>query len=197
MSRRQTIIAGLAALVLVLAVACGGGDSDDSGDGSSGSSATEAPDNSGGEPENTATAEPSGGGSASPGSATLTLGDDSWTFNLNKCFFEGESSDEAVVFATGGTVANPGNGMLAFSVGISDSALRGGLAHTIRIFSFEADNGEAVKETIVWTTSTTLSDDDDGFIQIDGKRVTADALFDNELTSETESVPGTLVVVCP
>jgi len=188
----KVLIAGLAAAVLVLSIACGGDDSDGNAGLLFALQATEAAE------ATEATEASSGDGDSGLGSGTLTIGEDSWTFDLNRCFFEGEFFDETVLFSVSGSVAIPGNGMLGFTAAIQDSTLPGeDLSHIIFVFSFIGDNGEAVKEDIRWSAEADLFAGEDAIIQVDGKRVTGEALFDNDMTSETESVPGTLAVICP
>jgi len=180
----KAIIAGLAASVLVLSIACGGSDSDDA----AGPFTPQASED---------TEAPSNEGNSSSGSATLTIGDESWTFDVSKCFFPGQFIDETVVFLMNGTVAIPDNGMLALKVGISGSTVPGRqLSHTISIFSFIGDDRRAVKEDIRWSASARLSGDD-GFILVENKHVTAETLFENDLASGEEAKGGTLEATCP
>lgn len=89
------------------------------------------------------------------------------------------------------------NGMLGLTVSISSSTVPGPrLYHRIIIFSFIGDDRRAVKEDIRWSASARLSGDD-GFILVDNKHVTAEALFDNDMTSGTEAIAGTLEATCP
>ncbi len=181
----KAIIAGLAASVLVVSISCGGSDSDDA----AGPFTPQASED---------TEAPSNEGNSSSGSATLTIGDESWTFDVSKCFFPGQFIfDETVVFLMNGTVAIPDNGMLGLKVSISGSTVPGlRLYHTISIFSFIGDDRRAVKEAIRWSASARYSVDD-GFILVESKRVTAEALFDNDMTGVKEAIAGTLEATCP
>ena len=198
MTPSKLFVAGLVPLLLILSVACGGGDSDDSGDGSSGSSATEAPDGSGGEPEDTATSEPSGGGSAPSGSATLTIGDESWTFVVFFCGFSPEEiGNEAAVFslvADGETSDGVRLRLFVDIIDMTGTALTE--AHSVEMY----DAGNFSDPSIAWTAFQPLirGDDEEGFVRVDGKRVTAEYTFDSDLTEDDrEEIPGTLVATCP
>jgi len=184
--------------LLLLTAACG-----ESGDDSPPPEATSSASADAGEPastepgaETTPTpttqaeepAEESGGGEV-VGSATLTIGDETWTFD-QVAFCANppvEPKDESFVL-----IAKQGDLQLIVRINDDTGAQR--------------LEGEGVYDTIdftniadptlgVWLASSQA--DGEQFLVVEGLTVTASANFDDLRTTEFDNVPGTLAAPCP
>lgn len=192
MERTMTKTGGVAAAAMLLVTACGGDD------------ATAVP-----EPDTTATpaAQPTAAAervsetqaASGPGTATLTVGDESYSMAGVACKFTPEEArSETTSFALGvsGTVDGKRAQMTAY---IEDPEEQGryegdGVAYTIEVsdqdfaeqaFHWRAHTGGEFGPEATWT------------IVIDGKRVSAEPEFDDSNTDEREAITGTFEATCP
>ncbi len=185
MRSSKFFFAGPLGLVLFLSVACGSGDAGNDAGESFAPQVTEAVEDS---------EAPTDQGNSGFGSGTGTIGDDSWTFVIRKCFFPGEFMDPTVVFMMSGTAEMADGGQILLKVTIGDSTRPGeDITHHAMVFF----GGDADNEPFRWLASTKISLDDEGFVRIDGKHVTVETTFDKDLTGEKEEVPGKLEGTCP
>ena len=111
------------------------------------------------------------------GTATLTVGDQTWTFAPLLCAF---GVDQTGQEGTEFVLSSIQDGMQMYAA--VDS-----FGHSISIDDIE--NFE--------TPSVSLSTTGDGFISIDGKNVTADAEFIDGTTDDFSSTPGQFSATCP
>ena len=185
----KLVLVPFVVFVISVSIACDGG-TNDNAERALGPDPTETPD---AEVDHGVDDPSDDGSNAGTGSASLTIGNETWTFVVSNCWFEGEFMDETVLFLMSGTAELSGGGTLVFKATIQDSRLPGkDISHTILIWSM----GPVGTEVIRWSTNLKLTGDDDGFLRVDGKRVSAEATFDND-TGGPQDVAGTLEGMCP
>lgn len=210
--RFAMITLGLALLMGGLAVACG-----DDGDEGGTTPAEESMDQSnngavdegadtGDEMDDSASNEGDGAGDemdsgpSDGGSGTLTIGDESWTFDDIFCAFSPEESHNDRVSFTATAFGESASGVrIQFDASIQDTEEQGryegdGVIQTISVNDVE----DFENPSLGWSSMTGLIGPSDSIIQVDGKNVTGEAVFDDELTDGViEEVPGTLEATCP
>ena len=221
MSQRLVILLFAAMLLLfgVLIAACSS-DSDDAGNGGAGSETTEPADDGDGDSDATEPAdggagdsdatEPADdgdgdGGSSGSGSATLTVGDESWSFDVTACAFPNEESGSGQISFRMSGVGETDDGVaVQLQATIQDIQGEGryegdGVIHIVQMNDMK-DAGDSFSEAVAlgWISSVEIFDGLERVIKVDGKNVVADTTFDDMLTtSDFEDVPGTLVAACP
>ena len=161
------------------------------------SEATEPPDNGGGDATEPAD-DGSGGGSPGSGSATLTIGEESWSFDDIRCATSpeeaGSPTTALLLLAFGETTEGIS---IRLGATITDGDLGGryegdGVSYSVTF----VDDENVENPTLNWVA--VADDDGESAIKIDGRNVTADMLFDDWLTTPVvEEVAGTLRATCP
>ncbi len=208
MSQRLVILPFAAMLLLfgVLIAACSS-DSDDTGNGGAETDApTEPADDGNGDGDAT---DPPGdgdgdgdgdGGSPAASSATLTVGSESWSFDVTACSFPNEQSGSGQIsFRMSGVGETTDGAPVRLQATIQDIQSEGrhegdGVIHIVEMVDAE----DAENPALGWISSVEIFEELEPVINVDGKNVTADTTFDDRLTAtEFEDVPGTLVAACP
>ena len=182
-----------ALLVLAFAMAaCNGGDDEGSsgtGGGAGGGGGEGGASGSGG--------TPSGG----MGSATLTIGDETWEFDSFGCAFGHDATQSDIFSFSSNSFGEHSNGArVQMQADIEDATGQGryegeGVVYTIYI----ADIEDFQNPSVDWeSTSRSLPSMASGetVVTIDGDHITGEGLFDDLLTGEFEQVPGTLDGAC-
>jgi len=192
-------VAAMLVLFGVLIAACSS-DSDDGGNDGNGTDATEpADDGDGGDATEPADDGDGDGGSSGSGSATLTIGDESWTFGDVFCAFSQEEtflrSQSFTLSASGETAEGV---RIELTAGILDEQEDGryegdGVSYAVSVD--DVDNSE--NPTLSWVSLSGLFVEVDPVIQVDGKNVTADTTFQDHVTITADEIPGTLQATCP
>jgi len=187
MPNSKLLMGGLLAVGLVVSFACSNSDS----------SATTA------EPLVSETSDPpTGAGDSGSGSATLTIGSESWTVSgvfLSCAFSPEEAGNAGVSFSMSGVTETEEGARLQLDATIQDPEEQGryqgqGVIHSISI----DDVGNFENPAVGWSVLTGAFGPSVDLIQVDGKSVTAEAMFDNQLTDAVvEKTPGTLKGTCP
>ena len=209
MSQRLAILPLAAMLLLfgVLFAACSS-DSDDGGNGDAEASATEPADDGDGDATETpddgdATETPDDGGSSGSDSATLTVGDESWSFGVSSCASPNEESGSGQIsFRLSGTGETDDGVAVRLQATIQDIQSEGrlqgdGVIHIVEMVEV-TDAGDPGDPVFGWISSVEIFDGLEPVINVDGKEITADTTFDDKLTAgEFEDVPGTLLASCP
>ena len=197
MSLRLTILPVLAMLLLIgaLAAACSSDDDGDTGDTDPTATATESADDGDGDGGDGG----SGGGGGS-GSATLTVDEESWSFEGIFCAFSPEEAgNDRVSFTMSATGETAEGVRTQLDATIQDPDEQGryegeGVIHSVSLNDVEDFENPAV----AWSALTGLFGEGEWTIQVDGKSVTAEATFDDERTDDQiEEVAGSLVGTCP
>lgn len=197
----------LIVLALLLA-ACGGGDAGDddaavtttaaAADDSGEEAETEEPETEE-ETEEPETEEPDDGsqGSGESGSATLTIGDQVYTFDNYYCLQGGENTgNDNVPFSSGafGEVEGVRVQLDAslYDPDAQDRMEGDGVIHTVSLNDVE----DFENPSVAWRAESGFLGMGDWVIQYDGETVFAEAMFDDDRTDEIEEIPGTLEAVC-
>lgn len=185
-----------------LAVACNG--DDDGGETTPAEEPMEQPDEGAADEGEAAPAEepmeqPDEGASGG-GSATLTIGEETWTFDELFCAFSPEESQNDRVSFTASAFGESASGVrVQLDATIQDPDEQGryegdGVIHSLTLNDVE----DFENPSLGWEAMSGLIGATDPFIQVDGKNVTAETVFDDQLTDGViEEVPGTLEATCP
>lgn len=191
--KNKLLILPFALLLLLGAaiVACGG---DDDGGTDAGPDATEQPAGDNGDNGD------NGGGFFEGGSATLTIGDETWEFDGIFCAFSPEESQNASISFTLTSFGEAESGnRTQLDVSIFDREDEGRYEGDGVIQSITLDDIDDFQNpTIGWDASSGFAGMGEPFLEIDGKNVRAETVFDNTLTDEEiEEIPGTFEATCP
>ena len=199
----------LLAMLLVfgaLAAACSSDDDADTGDSSPDATATEPADDGdgGGSDEGDAGDggddgdDGAGGFGAGSGRATLTIGDESWTFDGVFCAFSPEESQNERVSFTLTSSGESADGVRIFlDATIQDPDRQGRYDGEDVIKTVSLNDVEDFENpSLDWSSISGFSIAELDF-QVSGKNVTVAAAFNDGRTDEIETVPGTLTATCP
>ncbi len=126
-----------------------------------------------------------------PGSATLAIGDQTWEFESFLCAFGHDATQSAVYAFSSDTRGEHEGAAVQMQANIRDETGEGryegdGLIHEVYI----KDISDFENPSISLDLNAPVG------IVIDGNTVTAEGLFDDGLTPETEEIPGTLEATC-
>lgn len=201
-------ISAMLLLFGVLMAACGG-DGEDAGNGGDGADATEpaddgdgggateaADDGDGDAPEPADDGGGDGGGGS--GSATLTIGDESWSFDDVYCrFTQEETGDDRISFSLSGSGETAEGVPIQLNASIKDEQDDGrydgdGVSYKVSVVDAEDFENPALK----WI-SLLFPREGDSLLHVDGKNVTADMSFRDWVTGAVDGIPGTLQATCP
>ena len=191
----------LAATLSITGTACGG--DDDSSDGVTPSSPN-AESTGGG---SAATAAPQSGSndsqsgsqsSSGAGQATLTVGDQSWSFDGIYCAFGPEETQNKRVSFSSGAFGEVDGSRVQLDASIQDTQEQGRYEGDGVIYSVSLNDVQNFQDpSIGWSSISGLGGGSATSFKINDKRVTVQTTFDNELTDELENVDGTLDMTCP
>lgn len=182
--RRHSVF-GLAVVTAALA-ACGG-------DGGTAETTTTAA--SPGASATTTTAASGSAGTGS-GSATLTVGDQVFTFDNYYCFSGEDTGNDRVSFSSGATGDFEGT-RVQLDASIQDPDEQGRVEGEGTIQSVTVNDIEDFENPAVGLEAVSGFIGAPAFtISVEGGRVTAEALFDDTTTDEIEEIPGTLEATC-
>jgi hypothetical protein len=127
-----------------------------------------------------------------PGSATLTIGDQTWEFDNFVCAFGYENTESDTFSFTTNSFGEFDGVNTQMQVTIADESGQGRLegANVAQRIDFD-DVSDFENPSIGWRMRATDT------VRIDGDRVTAEGVFDDGLTElEAEQIPGTLEATC-
>ena len=212
-SQRFAVVPFAAMLLLFVVIAACSSDSDDTGNGGGDTDATEPADGGGDGADGNGDANGDGdangngdangdgdGGSSGSNSATLTVGSESWSFDVTSCTFTNEESrSDQISFRMSGVGETAEGVPIRLQATIQDIRSEGryegdGVIHGVEVRDIDDSESQALD----WLSSVEIFAELDPVINVDGKNVTAETTFDDLLTvGEFEDVPGALVAVCP
>ena len=182
-------------LFSVLIATCSG-DGEDATNGGAGADTTEPAldDGNGGNGDSAGD-----GGSPGSGSATLTIGDESWSFDDVRCGFSQEETflrKQSFYLSAFGETAE--GVRIELSATILDEQEDGryegdGVSYVVSLVDAEDDENP----TLNWVSITGLFSEVEPVILVDGKNVTADTTFTDHVTITGDKIPGTLRATCP
>lgn len=126
-----------------------------------------------------------------PGSATLTIGDQTWEFDSFVCAFGHEATSSDVYSFSSDSRGEHEGAAVQMQANIRDDSGEGryegdGLTHDVFITDISDFENPSIDLQFFGPSG----------IVIDGNTVTAEGLFDDELTDEIEEIPGTLEATC-
>jgi len=194
MNHRFVMGALLAVLLMsALAVACS---DDDNGDNGDVPEATEVMDDT--EPTEPAGDEPSGDAPSGAGSATLTIGDETWEFDNYYCAFTPEQSqNDRVSFSSGATGESAEGSRIQLDASIQDTEEQGRYEGEGTIQSLTLDDIDDFENpSVSWSAVTGIAGGAAFTIQVDGNNVHAETVFDDGTTDAIEEIAGTFDGVC-
>jgi hypothetical protein len=120
------------------------------------------------------------------GSATLTVGDQTWTFDSVLCAFgEDQIGQEGAEF-----------NLSAIQDGLQLYASIDSYGHVVTLDDIQDFENPSVSLEAGGPTAAMVGGDEE-FIVLDGKNVSATTLFVDDLTDAMEGVEGTLEATCP
>jgi hypothetical protein len=207
---RTLAILAVLSIAPLLGLACGGDDSSDASgntapttdaDSSNSSDATANDSDSTANDSDSSSDDDQGNGSANAagsGQATLTIGDDSWTFDGPYCAFGTEETQNDRVSFSSGAFGEVEGHRAQLDASIQDPQEQGRYEGDGVIYSVSLNDVEDFENPVVgWSSISGLAGASDTVFNVDGKHVTVEASFDNELTDDLEGVSGTLDLTCP
>jgi hypothetical protein len=203
------LIAILSALAIV---ACGDDDDDsDAGDGQDQPAATtgvdddadDAEDGDDAADEDGEDAAEDGddeGGGGGPIAASLTIGDETWEFASVGCVFSAEEAQNPdfpfnlSAFGESSTGARTQLSADIYDPSGQERHEGDGVTHHISLHDID----DFENPSVAWdSVSGALAGGAETVLQVDGKNVHGEGVFDDDTTDEIENVPGTLEVTCP
>jgi len=135
------------------------------------------------------------------GSATLTIGDETWEFDSFECAFGHDATQSDVFSFSSNSFGEHSNGArVQMQADIEDDTGQGryegeGVIYTVYITDIE----DSANPSVDWESTSRGSPgmpSGQTVVNIDGDHVTAEGLFDDQLTDDFEQVPGTLDGTC-
>lgn len=180
--------------VLALALAGCGGESTSSDD-TVGSSDGDTGDTTPAEPDDASGSESDGPSPGGPGSATLTIGDQVYTFDNYYCA-EGvdETMNDSVPFSSGAFGEVDGN-RAQLDASMYDPSEEGRMDGDGVSSSVTLNDVDDFENPVVdWSSPSPMGDPIS--IEFDGTTVFVEGTFDNGLTDDFEEIPGTLEATC-
>jgi hypothetical protein len=194
----------LASTVLALSfavVACGGDDDDDAGDDGATTPTATSQDSTNDSEDSDDSDDSDGEGGVGGGTATLTVGDQTWNFDGVLCALSTEDSgtDTSPFNLTAFGESDSGNRTQLYA-DIYDSQEAGrtegeGVSYNVSL----ADIEDFANPSIHWQTNNEeFMGGSMPTFELDGKNLSVEGVFDDVLTeNEAETVPGSLEATCP
>jgi len=181
----------------VLIVACSS-DGDDAGNDGDGAEATEPADD-GGDATEPADEGDGGGGSGATelGSATVTIGDESWSFSVNCAFTREETRSDRVSFSLSGSGETAEGVSIQLNASIQDERDDGRYEGDGVTYKASVADAEDFENPSVRWLSLLFPMEGNSLLQVDGKNVTADMTFRDYVSGAVDEIPGTLEATCP
>ncbi len=139
---------------------------------------------------------------AGAGSATLTIGDETWDFAGFMCAFGHEETQSAVYSFSSNSFGTHSTGArVQMQAEIRDESGQGRYEGDGIVYELSLDDIDDFENpSVSWSSSNSElfpgAGSGDAVVRIDGKHVTAEGKFDDGRTDETEMVPGTLDGTC-
>ena len=185
-------------LFSVLIAGCSS-DSDDAGNDGDGADATE-PANGGDATEPADDSDGDGGedgGSPGSGNATLTIGDESWSFSVNCAFTQEETRSDRVSFSLSGSGETADGVPIQLNASIQDEQDDGRYEGDGVTYKASVADAEDTESPSVRWLSLLFPMEGNSLVQVDGKNVTADMTFRDYVSRAVDEIPGTLEATCP
>ena len=209
--RFRLLLIPFAALALSFAfLACGGDDDDGDDNGGQPTATTDAPtdaptdadDGNDGDGDNGDGGGNDGGGFGS-GTATLTIGDETWEISGIGCVFSAEEArNPSFPFNLSGFGESSTGARAQLSADIYDPSGEErhegeGVSHHITFGDIDDFENPSVSWTSFNDKFGLYADGAMTELEINGKNISGEAIFDDDTTDAIETVPGTLEVSCP
>jgi len=193
-------VAAMLLLFGVLIAACSS-DSDDGDNDGNGAEATEPADDGGDatEPADDGGDGDGGGGEGATelGSATLTIGDESWSFSVSCAFTREETRSDRVSFSLSGSGETAEGVPIQLNASIQDEQDDGRYEGDGVTYKASVADAEDFENPSVRWLSLLFPMEGNSLLQVDGKNVTADMTFRDYVSGAVDEIPGTLEATCP
>ena len=206
--KRAALVFGLGLVLVLVMAACSSGEASSEGDvpddvaTTSTTSAASPADTVASNDDTVTTVNDAGSGepAAAPpsaGSATLTVGDQTWTFDNYYCRTGPENTgNDRVSFSSGAFGTHEGV-RTQLDASIQDTDQQGRLEGEGTIQSVTLNDIEDFENpSIALSAVSGFVGSPEFVIQVNGDQVTAEAFFDDDTTDEIEAIPGTLEATC-
>ncbi len=184
-------IIGIAAAVLLVLAACSSDTVESTAVGDDSATQTSSPAAAGGEEAQPPSTPGSGG------SATLTIGDQTYEFDEYYCIQGSANTGNSRASFSSGAFGDIDGVRVQLDASIQDmnegDAMEGeGTIHSVSLNDIEDFQNPSVS----WDAVTGFISAPAWTVEYDGSTVRADALFDDGLTDDLEEIPGTLEATC-
>lgn len=200
------MVLGLGLVLMLVMAACSSGDGASEGDlpddvaTTSTAAAVSSDDSSNDDTVTTINDAGSGDAAAAPpgaGSATLTVGDQTWTFDNYYCRTGPENTGNARTSFSSGAFGENEDGRIQLDASIQDTDEQGRMEGEGTIQSVTLNDIEDFENpSVSLAAESGFIGGPEFVIQVDGDQVTAEAFFDDGTTDEIEAIPGTLEATC-
>jgi hypothetical protein len=143
--------------------------------------------------------EQDGGAAPAPGTALLTVGDESYSFEITSCFFPpddgGKHTTSFRLTATGTVDGARAELGAVVKDSFEEGRLEGnGTSHWVTLEDVEDVENPAVS----WgARSGYFADDPFWTVNVDDKHISAEPVFDDGRTEASETIGGTFEAICP
>lgn len=136
-----------------------------------------------------------GGTATGSGSATLTIGQQTWEFDFFQCAFGYDSTQSQIFsFSSNSFGQDDGGARVQMQANIQDDSGQERFEGEGVIYDVTLDDIDDFENpSVAWEARGPA---DEIVVEIDGDRVTANGVFDDMLTDPIEEIPGTLDATC-
>ena len=205
--KRAALVFGLGLFFLLVMAACSSGEASSEGDlpddPTTTSTAVAAPGDTVASDDDTVTTVNDAGSDeavappAGAGSATLTVGDQTWTFDNYYCRLGPENTGNDRVSLSSGALGTHEGVRTPLDASIQDKDEQGRMEGDGTIQSITLNDVEDFENpNVALAAESGFVGGPEFVVQVDGDTATVSASFDDGTTDEIEAIPGTLEAMC-
>jgi hypothetical protein len=136
-----------------------------------------------------------GGTAMGSGSATLTIGEETWEFDFFQCAFGYDATQSQVFSFSSNTFGqDDGGARVQMQANIQDDSGQERFEGEGVIYDVTIDDIDDFENpSVAWQARGPA---DEIVVEINGDQITAQGVFDDSLTDPIEEIPGTLAATC-